>query len=78
MRTDKFRRYLLSSLPYLFIGWACLKVGTAYRLAVGTNFGEKLLVLTQTIGVAFADFSPELAYRHCGGRGLPAADLLQE
>ena len=61
MRTDKFRRYLLSSLPYLFIGWACLKVGTAYRLAVGTNFGEKLLGLTQTIGVAFADFSPELA-----------------
>ena len=60
MRTDKIRKYVLPNLPYLFIGWACLKMGTAYRLAVGTNFGEKLLGLMQTIGVAFADFSPGL------------------
>ena len=33
MRTDKLKKYLLPNLPYLFIGWACLKVGTAYRLA---------------------------------------------
>ena len=60
MRTDKIRKYVLPNLPYLFIGWACLKMGTAYRLAAGTNFGEKLLGLMQTIGVAFADFSPGL------------------
>ena len=35
-------------------------MGTAYRLATGANFGEKLLGLMQTIGVAFADFSPGL------------------
>lgn len=55
MRTDKIRKYVLPNIPYLFIGWACLKMGTAYRLAAGANFGEKLLGLMQTIGVAFAD-----------------------
>ena len=60
MRTDKIRKYVLPNIPYLFIGWACLKMGAAYRLAAGANFGEKLLGLMQTIGVAFADFSPGL------------------
>ena len=60
MRTDKIRKYVLPNIPDLFIGWACLKMGTAYRLATGANFGEKLLGLMQTIGVAFADFSPGL------------------
>jgi len=60
MRTDKIRKYVLPNIPYLFIGWACLKMETAYRLAAGANFGEKLLGLMQTIGVAFADFSPGL------------------
>ena len=56
MRTDKIRKYVLPNIPYLFIGWTCLKLGTAYRLAAGANLGEKLLGLMQTIGVAFADF----------------------
>ena len=60
MRTDKIRKYVLPNIPYLFIGWACLKMGMTYRLAAGANFGEKLLGLMQTIGVAFADFSPGL------------------
>ena len=30
MRTDKIRKYVLPNIPYLFIGWACLKMGTAY------------------------------------------------
>ena len=61
MPTDKIRKYILPNIPYLFIGWAFLKLGTAYRLAAGANAGEKLLGLMQTIGVAFADFSPGLA-----------------
>lgn len=61
MRTDKIRKYILPNIPYLFIGWAFLKVGTAYRMAVGAGFGEKLLGLGQTIGTAFADFAPGLA-----------------
>ena len=60
MWTDKIRKYVLPNIPYLFIGWACLKMGTAYRLAAGANFEEKLLGLMQTIGVAFANFSPGL------------------
>lgn len=61
MATDKVRKYVLPNIPYLFIGWFCLKIGTAYRLATGTGFGEKLLGLGQTIGVAFASFAPSLA-----------------
>lgn len=47
-------------MPYLFILWACLKVGTAYRLAAGAGFGEKLIGTIQTIGPAFANFAPGL------------------
>ena len=32
MGTDNLRKYVLPNIPYLFIGWAYLKVGTAYRL----------------------------------------------
>ena len=46
---------------YVFIGWVFLKLGTAYRLAAGAGFGEKLLGLGQTIGAAFASFAPGLA-----------------
>ena len=60
MATDKIRKYLLPNIPYLFIGWFCLKIGTAYRLAAGAGFGEKLLGLGQTIGAAFASFDPGL------------------
>ena len=61
MATDKIRKYVLPNIPYLFIGWFCLKIGTAYRLAAGAGFGEKLLGLGQTIGAAFASFAPSLA-----------------
>ena len=61
MVTDKFRKYVLPNIPYAFIGWVFLKLGTAYRLAAGAGFGEKLLGLGQTIGAAFADFAPGLA-----------------
>ena len=61
MATDKIRKYVLPNIPYLFIGWFCLKIGTAYRLAAGAGFGEKLLGLGQTIGAAFASFAPVLS-----------------
>ena len=60
MPTDKIRKCILPNIPYLFIGWACLKLGTAYRLATGAGFGEKLLGLGRSIGPAFADFAPGL------------------
>jgi len=61
MRTDKIRKYLILNIPYLFILWAFLKLGTAYRLAAGNDFAHKLIGLGQTIGPAFADFAPGLA-----------------
>ena len=61
MRTDKIRKYLILNIPYLFILWAFLKLGTAYRLAAGNDFAHKLIGLGQTIGPAFADFAPSLA-----------------
>ena len=61
MRTDKIRKYLIPNIPYLFILWAFLKLGTAYRLAAGNDFAHKLIGLVQTIGPAFADFAPGLA-----------------
>ena len=60
MPTDKIRKYIFPNIPYLFIGWACLKLGTAYRLAEGAGFGEKLLGLGRSIGPTFADFAPGL------------------
>ena len=51
----------IPNIPYLFVLWAFLKLGTAYRLAAGADFAHKLMGLGQTIGPAFADFAPGLA-----------------
>ena len=61
MRTDSIKKYVIPNIPYLFILWACLKQGTAYRLAPGADFAHKLMGLGQSIGPAFADFAPGLA-----------------
>ena len=61
MRTDSVKKYVIPNIPYLFILWACLKLGTAYRLAPGADFAHKLMGLGQSIGPAFADFAPGLA-----------------
>ena len=58
MRTDSVKKYVIPNIPYLFILWACLKLGTAYRLAPGADFAHKLMRLRQSIGSASADFAP--------------------
>ena len=60
MKTDKLRKYLIPNIPYVFIGWAFLKLSTAYRLAAGADFLTKVMGIGQTIGPAFADFAPGL------------------
>ena len=60
MKTDKLRKYLVPNTLYVFIGWAFLKLGTAYRLAAGADFLTKVMGIGQTIGPAFADFVPGL------------------
>ena len=59
--TDKLRKYVLPNIPYVFIGWVFLKLGTTYRLAAGGDFAHKFIGLGQTVGAAFADFAPGLA-----------------
>ena len=60
MKNDSIKKYLIPNIPYLFVLWAFLKLGTAYRLAAGADFAHKLMGLGQTIGPAFADFVPGL------------------
>ena len=57
---DKIRKYVLPNIPYLFILWCCLKLGTAYRMAAGTDFGTKLIGTMKTIGPAFQTYAPGL------------------
>ena len=47
-------------MPYLFMAWACLKLGTAYRLAAGANAGQKLVGMMAMINTAFASPAPGL------------------
>jgi len=61
VKNDSIKKYLIPNIPYLFVLWAFLKLGTAYRLAAGADFAHKLMGLGQTIGPAFADFAPGLA-----------------
>ena len=61
MKNDSIKKYLIPNIPYLFVLWAFLKLGTAYRLAAGADFAHKLMGLGQTIGPAFANFAPGLA-----------------
>ena len=72
MATDKIRKYVLPNIPYLFIGWFCLKIGTAYRLAAGAGFGEKLPGLGQTIGAADRK-STRLNSSHGIGSRMPSS-----
>lgn len=58
--TDKIRKYVLPNIPYLLVLWFCLKLGTAYRIAPGADFGNKLIGTIQTIGPAFATIAPGL------------------
>lgn len=60
MKNGSLKKYLLPNLPYLFMAWGCLKLGTAYRLAAGTNFFQKLVGMMGTINTAFASPAPGL------------------
>ena len=40
MKNDSIKKYLIPNIPYLFVLWAFLKLGTAYRLAAGADFAH--------------------------------------
>ena len=58
--SDKIRKHIVLNIPYLFILWAFLKLGTAYRIAPGADFSHKLMGMMNTTGPAFANFAPGL------------------
>lgn len=58
MTIGKVKKYIVPNLPYVFAFWFCLKLGTAYRITDGANFGEKLIGTLKTIGPAFRTIAP--------------------
>ena len=58
--SDKIRKYILPNLPYLFVFWFFSKVGTAYRMAAGADFGTKLVGMMKTFPMAFENYLPGL------------------
>ena len=54
--SDKIRKYVLPNLPYLFVFWFFSKIGTAYRIAPGTDFGTKLMGMLDTFPKAFETY----------------------
>jgi len=61
MRTGSLKKILVPDIPYLFILWACLKIGTTYRLVAGADFAHELIGMAQTTNTVFADSAPGLA-----------------
>ncbi len=66
---------MLPNFPYLIAFWFFSKCGTAYRMAAGGNFGEKLFGMIQTIGPVFQNYAPglgllDLAVGAAGAVGL--------
>ena len=58
--SDKIRKYVFPNLPYLFVFWFFSKIGTAYRIAPGTDFGTKLMGMLDTFPKAFETYWPGL------------------
>ena len=56
----KFKKLLFLNLPYILIGLFATNLGEAWRLAVGTNIGEKLLSLFFALPSALQSFWPSL------------------
>lgn len=59
----KIKKHVVPNLPYLFIFWFFCKVGTAYRLAAGADFGAKLIGMMKTIGPAFGKVFNSVDFR---------------
>ena len=73
MGTDKLRKYVLPNIPYLFVLWAFLKLGTAYRLAAGAGFAHKFI---NTFSMISALWDKTSRRPRAGGRWIRAAFFL--
>ena len=76
------KRLVLLNLPYVLMGLYATNLGYAWRLAVGTDFSEKMMslmsVLPEALGRILPSFHPlDLAVGLCCGAGLRLAVYLK-
>ena len=57
---QKTKKLLILNIPYVVIGLICTNVGEAWRIAVGTDIGEKILGFLSALGTAFSNPVPSL------------------
>ena len=82
MRQVNLKKYVLSNLPYLFVGLYATKLGQAWRLSSGTEFADKVLHLMDGFAAAFQSAAPsfhpsELLVGLCCGAALRLAVYLK-
>jgi len=78
---DKIRKYIVPNIPYLFICWIFLKLGTAYRMAPGADFAHMGgMVSTARLSIicrqTIKNFWNEMASGSASGRA--ALEKIQE
>ena len=76
------KRLLLLNLPYVLMGLYATNLGLAWRLAVGTDFSEKMqslmTVLPDALGRIVPSFHPlDLIVGLCCGAGAAAGGVSQ-
>ena len=82
MTTKKLTKLLALYLPYILLGLAATNFGEAWRLAEGKELGDKIMSMTGTVPVAFANPLPSLhpldiLVGLCCGAGLRLAVYLR-
>ena len=82
MRQVNLKKYVLSNLPYLFVGLYATKLGQAWRLSSGTEFADKVLHLMDGFAAAFQSAAPsfhpsDLLVGLCCGAALRLAVYLK-
>ena len=58
--SDRTKRILIQTLPYLLVALLCTNVGEAWRLAEGTDASARILSFLAGIGAAFANPLPSI------------------
>ena len=82
MTTKKLTKLLALYLPYILLGLVATNIGEAWRLAEGKELGDKIMAMTGTVPVAFANPLPslhplDLLVGLCCGAGLQLAVYLR-
>ena len=58
MSTDKLKKTLIRTIPYLVLGLLFSNLGEAWRISSGAELGEKLLSFFSSTGIAFRNPAP--------------------